>query len=146
MKSKVYEGGYLPTRAHFDDGGSDLRTPEAFTLAPAGQEGDSYVVDLKIAVEIPIGQYGKLESKSGLNVNHSVVCTGGIIDSGFRGTIKVRMMNQGHEPYHFERGDKVCQIIVHDCLLNTWEDVGDGELDPSDSGRNKSGWGSTGRK
>lgn len=144
MKVKVYEGGYLPERAHFDDAGSDLRTPEDITLAPAGEKGDSAVVDLRIAIEIPIGLYGKLESKSGLNVKFSVVCPGGVIDSGFRGTIKARMVNQGHESYHFDAGDKLCQIIIQPCILNTWEKVE--KLDPSESGRDESGWGSTGKR
>lgn len=145
MKVKVYGGGYLPERAHFDDAGADLRTVVGFTLQPAGYNGDSVVVNTQVAFEIPVGWYGKLESKSGLNVKHAVVCTGGVIDSGFRGTVKVRMMNQGHEPYTFHAGDKICQIVFMPCGLFTFEDVGDGELDPADSGRNYNGWGSTGR-
>ena len=144
MKYKVYEGGYEPKRAHFDDAGIDFRTPEAFELQPAGTPGDSYVVDLKVAVEIPIGFFGKMESKSGLMVNHSVCCAGGVVDSGFRGTIKVRMIN--HDPEHshkFERGDKVVQMVVQPVLLCTLEKFD--ELDPADSGRNESGWGSTGK-
>lgn len=141
MKVKVYDGGYMPERAHFDDAGADLRTPVEFTLEPGGWA----VIDTQVSFEIPVGWFGKLESKSGLNVKHAVVCTGGVIDSGFRGTVKVRMMNQGHEPYTFHAGDKICQIVFMPCGLFTFEDVGDGELDPADSGRNESGWGSTGR-
>lgn len=144
MKYKVLEGGFEPKRAHFDDAGIDFRSPESFVLEPAGQPGDSHVVDLRVAVEIPIGYFGKMESKSGLMVNHSVCCGGGVIDSGFRGTIKVRMIN--HDPeyaYAFERGDKVVQMVVQPVLLCTLDKVD--ELDPSDSGRNESGWGSTGK-
>lgn len=143
MKYKVLEGGFEPKRAHFDDAGIDFRSPETFTLGPAGSDNDSYVVDFKVSVEIPIGYFGKMESKSGLMVNHGICCCGGVIDSGFRGTIKVRMINHSHEPYTFERGDKVVQMVVQPVLLCTLDKVD--ELDPSDSGRNDSGWGSTGK-
>lgn len=144
MKYKVLEGGFEPARAHFDDAGIDFRTPESFVLSPAGQTGDSRVIDLRVAVEIPVGYFGKMESKSGLMVKHSVCCCGGVIDSGFRGTLKVRMIN--HDPdyaYSFERGDKLVQMVVQPVLLCTLDKVD--ELDPSDSGRDESGWGSTGK-
>ena len=140
MKFKILDGGFLPTRAHFDDGGIDFRTPEAFTLAP---NGGAKVVDLKVAVQIPIGYFGKMESKSGLMTQKGITCAGGVIDSGFRGTIKVRMVNNGDEPYTFEIGDKVVQMVLIPCGLFDIEPVD--ELDESASGRNKSGWGSTGR-
>ncbi len=144
MKFKVYEGGYEPVRAHFDDAGIDFRTPEEFTLQPAGHPGDSHVVDLKVAVEIPVGYFGKMESKSGLMVNHGVVCLGGVIDSGFRGTIRVRMTNHNpEEAYTFKKGDKLVQMVVQPVLLCTLDQFD--ELDPADSGRNADGWGSTGR-
>ena len=60
MKYKVYDGGYPLERAHFDDAGIDMFTPETFTLEPS----KSIVVDTKVAVQIPIGYFGKLESKS----------------------------------------------------------------------------------
>lgn len=140
MKFKILDGGFLPTRAHFDDAGIDFRTPETFTLAP---NGGAKVIDLKVAVQIPIGYFGKMESKSGLMVKSGVVCAGGIVDSGFRGTIKVRMVNNGEDPYTFERGDKVVQMVPIPCGLFDIEEVE--ELDESASGRNKSGWGSTGK-
>lgn len=139
MKVKVLEGGHMPERAHFDDAGIDFFTPEGFTLAPF----DSRVVDLKVAVQIPIGYFGKLESKSGLNVKHGVVSCGGVIDSGFRGSIKVRIMNQGEDPYTFEKGDKIVQMVLLPCGLFDLERVD--KLDPSESGRDNSGWGSTGK-
>lgn len=75
MNVKVFDGGYMPRRAHFDDAGIDLLTPEGFTLRP----GESRVVDLKVGFEIPVGYFGKLESKSGLNVNHGVICPGEVV-------------------------------------------------------------------
>ena len=139
MKYKVFNGGYPLERAHFDDAGIDIRTPVCFTLRP----GESIVIDTRIAVQIPIGYFGKLESKSGLNVNHSIITTGGVVDSGFRGTIKVRLYNFGDEPYEFNVGDKITQLVLIPVLLADLEKVD--ELDNSESGRDMSGWGSTGR-
>lgn len=139
MNVKVFDGGYMPRRAHFDDAGIDLLTPEGFTLRP----GESRVVDLKVGFEIPIGYFGKLESKSGLNVNHGVICPGGVIDSGFRGSVKVRVSNTGSEDYTFMRGDKVVQMVLIPVLLADLNEVD--ELMPSESGRDNSGYGSTGR-
>ena len=139
MNVKVFDGGYMPRRAHFDDAGIDLLTPEGFTLRP----GESRVVDLKVGFEIPVGYFGKLESKSGLNVNHGVICPGGVIDSGFRGSVTVRMLNTGSKDYTFMRGDKVVQMVLIPVLLADLNEVD--ELTPSESGRDNSGYGSTGR-
>lgn len=131
------------TRAHFDDAGIDFRTPIGFMLGPAGSQDDQRVIDTGVSVQIPIGYFGKMESKSGLMVNHGVCCMGGVVDSGFRGTVKVRMINHGHEPYYFDAGDKLCQMVLIPTLLADLERVG--ELDESISGRGDSGFGSTGR-
>lgn len=139
MKVKIEENGYMPMRAHFDDAGIDFRTPEEFTLKPL----ESHVVDLNVKVQIPVGYFGKLESKSGLMVNHGVVCMGGVIDSGFRGNIKVRMMNLSDKSYTFHKGDKLVQMVLIPVLLADIESVE--TLDVSESGRETSGYGSTGR-
>lgn len=139
MKVKIEENGYMPMRAHFDDAGIDFRTPEEFTLKPL----ESHVVDLNVKIQIPVGYFGKLESKSGLMVNHGVICMGGVIDSGFRGNIKVRMMNLSDKSYTFHKGDKLVQMVLIPVLLADIESVD--TLDASESGRETSGYGSTGR-
>ena len=139
MKYKVYAGGYPLERAHFDDAGIDIRTPESFMLYPR----HSIVIDTRVAVQIPVGYFGKLESKSGLNVNHSIITTGGVVDSGFRGTIKVKLYNFGDETYSFAQGEKISQLVLIPVLLADLEQVE--ELDSSESGRDDNGFGSTGR-
>lgn len=139
MKVKIEENGYMPMRAHFDDAGIDFRTPEGFTLKPL----ESKIVDLNVKVQIPIGYFGKMESKSGLMVNHGVICMGGVIDSGFRGNIKVRMMNLSDKSYTFHKGDKLVQMVLIPVLLADIESVE--SLDASESGRESNGYGSTGR-
>ena len=139
LRYKVLEGGYKLERAHLDDAGIDFRSPEDFTVPAHG----SYLVDLKVCTEIPIGYYGKMESKSGLMTKHGVVCAGGVIDAGFRGSIKARMENHSDVDYHFGEGDKVVQMVLIPCLLEDCEEVP--VLSNSVSGRGTSGWGSTGK-
>lgn len=137
MKVRLNEGAYMPVRAHYTDAGADLRTPISFCL-PAGGEA---VVDTGVAMEIPKWYFGKLESKSGLHVKHGIVCPGGIIDSGFTGTIVVRLENHSKEDYNFEAGDKICQIIIQPCDCCSFEEV-DALMDTP---RGASGFGSTGK-
>lgn len=113
--------------------------PEDYVVPAHG----SVLIDLMVCVEIPVGYYGKMESKSGLMTKHGVVCAGGVIDSGFRGSIKVRMENHEDTDYKFEQGDKVVQMVVQPCLLEECDVVP--VLNYSISGRGTSGWGSTGK-
>lgn len=127
------------SRAHFDDAGIDMRIPRRLVL----RAGEQAVIDLGVCVQIPVGYYGKMESKSGLMVNHGIICMGGVIDSGFRGTIKVRMWNTSDKDYVFDEGDKAVQMVLIPVLLC---DLTETEtLDASVSGRDENGWGSTGR-
>ena len=139
MYYSLDDGAFDIQRAHFDDAGIDMRTPEWFVL----RAGEQKVIDLKVRVQIPVGYYGKMESKSGLMVNHGIICMGGVVDSGFRGTIKVRMWNTSCEDYKFEKGDKLVQMVLIPVLLADLEETT--KLDEAIGGRNESGWGSTGK-
>lgn len=136
MKIVVEQGAYPPVRAHADDAGLDLRTPHSFRIL----HGMSAVIDTGIHVEIPHGYYGKLESKSGLHVNHDIVCLGGVIDESYRGSIKVKLYNFG-EDYTFKEGDKIVQMILIPYIAPELEFVD--RLD--DTERGSSGFGSSGR-
>ena len=136
MRIVVEEGAYTPVRAHKTDAGLDLRTPYSFRML----HGTSAVVDTGVHIEIPKGYYGKLESKSGLNVNHSIVSLGGTIDEGYTGSIKVKLYNLG-EDYTFKEGDKIVQFILQPYIAPELEIVD--KLD--DTERGSDGFGSSGR-
>ena len=74
---------------------------------------------------------------------HHIVCPGGVIDSSYRGNVRVVLENHGDTDYHFNRGDKVVQMIIQPCLLPSIDIVDD--LDESTSGRNTNAYGSSGR-
>lgn len=133
---KLDDNALLPVRAHKTDAGIDLLTPVDVVI----KSNSSAVIDTGVHIAIPEGYFGKLESKSGLNVNHNVVCLGGVIDCGYTGSIKVKLYNLGDEPMTFKRGNKVVQLIIQPCLLPDLlvvDSLGDTE-------RGDNGFGSTG--
>ena len=107
MKIILDVGAYLPTYAHDADAGMDLRTPVAFIVPAHG----SYTVDTGVHIQIPVGQVGFIKSKSGLNMKGGLTATG-VVDSGFSGSIRVKLYNHSDEDYMFSRGDKITQLVL----------------------------------
>lgn len=137
MKIKLDEGAHKPTRAHADDAGLDLYSREDVTIYPH----DCAVFDTGVHMEIPRGMYGKIESKSGLNVKYGVVSCGGVIDSGYTGSIAVKLYNLGNRIYRVWAGDKIAQLVIMPCVAPSLELVE--ELEETERG--DGGFGSTGR-
>lgn len=137
MKVVVDPGASIPTRAHPEDAGLDLRCIKGGIIWPKCAK----TFDTGVHVELPQGTWGKIESKSGLNVHHDIVSCGGVIDEGYTGSIRVKLYNLGWLPYRVHDGDKIAQLIITDCRKPVIEIVG--ELEETD--RNCNGFGSTGR-
>lgn len=135
-KIRLEKWAYQPTKGHFADAGIDLRTPEKVVVPKHG----SALIDTGVMAEIPLGFYGKLESKSGLNVKHDVVSCGGVIDAGYTGHINVKLYNFGDKDFVFEPGDKIVQMIIIPCSMDFH---GVQILDSKERGDN--GFGSTGK-
>ena len=126
----------MPIRGHADDAGLDLRTPEDVLV----KSMSSATIDTGVHVELDKNTFGKLESKSGLNVKHGIVSLGGVIDCGYTGSIVVKLYNFG-EDYQFHAGDKIVQMIIQPCIIPALEVVDSLE----DTERSDSGFGSTGK-
>ncbi len=137
MKVVLDEGAYLPEKAHRADAGYDLRTPKRVVL----RRHDRICIDTGVHIAIPDGWYGQLFSKSGLNVKHDIVSLGGTVDSGFTGSIVVKLYNLGEEDHVFEAGDKIVQIVFMPCGNFCMTQVD--ELEETERGDN--GFGSTGK-
>lgn len=137
MKVVLDEDAYMPEKAHRADAGYDLRTPKRVVL----RRGEDVCIDTGVHIAIPDGWYGKLESKSGLNVKHSIVSLGGVIDSGYTGTIVAKLYNFGYEDHVFEAGDKIVQIVFMPCGNFSLTQVN--ELEETERGNG--GFGSTGK-
>lgn len=131
------KGAYLPVRAHAWDAGMDLRTPVDVPISPHS----SVVVDTGVHMAIPEGYYGRIASKSGLNVKQCIVSEG-VIDSHYTGSIRVKLYNHSSLFKHLKPGDKITQIIITPCVCDTELERVDA-LDDTDRG--DAGFGSTGR-
>ena len=136
MKVILDKGAIMPTRAYYTDAGVDLYTREPVDVPARGYA----VFDTGVHVEIPNGYVGFLKSKSGLNVKHHLT-SDGVIDAGYTGSIVVKLYNHSDIDYHFEKGDKITQLVILPCYLDTFEQVDSFE----ETARGDNGFGSTGK-
>ena len=128
-----------PAYAQRGDAGADLRTAVDVTLAP----GERALVPTGVALAIPEGHAGFVHPRSGLAVRHglSVVNAPGTIDAGYRGEIKVPLINlDPTEPIVLRRGDRIAQLVLQPVVRARFEPV---DALP-DSERGADGFGSTG--
>ena len=128
-----------PVRKHSDDAGADLSSTEELTLAPS----ESRLVPTGVAIELPENCLGYVTPRSGLAAKHgiSIVNAPGLIDTGYRGEIKVCLINLGTEPFHISVGDRIAQLVVQ-----RYEPTVFVEAEAfSETGRGDGGFGSTGR-
>lgn len=131
----------LPSYARQGDAGLDLRAREAVVLAPGGGRA---LVATGIALAIPDGYAGFVQPRSGLAVRHGVTClnTPGLIDAGYRGEIKVLLINTDPTAEAvIERGERIAQLVVQavaNCVLHVVDEL-------PDSQRGAGGFGHTGR-
>ncbi len=129
----------IPSYAHPGDAGADLVATEAVSLAP----GERAMVGTGIAVALPDGYAAFVHPRSGLahRLGVSLVNTPGTVDAGYRGEIKVVLVNHDlHEPAVFARGDRIAQLVVQRVEHARFHEV---ETLPG-SARGADGYGSTG--
>lgn len=103
---KVDAGAYVPTKGHKMDAGYDLYAIWPKTVPAHG----SALFDTGVHFSIPEGICGLLVSKSGLNVNMGITSTG-LIDSGYTGSVRVKLYNHSDADYEVQQGEKISQII-----------------------------------
>lgn len=129
----------LPGYAHPGDAGLDLYARAAVTLAP----GERALVPTGVAIALPAGYAAFVHPRSGLAAKHGVgVVNGpGTIDAGYRGEVQVILINlDPHLEVHFERGDRIAQLVVQEVPQVTLTEV----ADLPGSARDAGGFGSTG--
>ena len=130
----------LPAYAHEGDAGIDLFAREDAVIAPAGGR---VLMPTGIAIALPIGYAGFVLPRSGLALKHgiSVVNAPGLIDSGYRGELKVVLLNTDPStPYEVSRGDRIAQLVVQKVEQVVWR-----EVDALDSFDRGGGFGHSGR-
>jgi dUTP pyrophosphatase len=138
--AKLKDEALAPTRAHDGDAGLDLYACEAAHLGP----GERWSVGTGVAVEIPEGHAGLVLPRSGLARDHGIalVNSPGLIDAGYRGEIRVLLLNTDPaETFRIEPGERIAQLVIAPIAL----------ADPvqvdslAESARGDGGFGSSGR-
>jgi len=128
----------VPTYAREGDAGLDLRAAHDATLEPGGRG----LVGTGLAVAIPAGFAGLVLPRSGLALTHGVTVLNapGLVDAGYRGELKVLLVNHGEKAVTVRRGERVAQLVIQH--VERAEPVEVGELPASERGAG--GFGSTG--
>jgi dUTP pyrophosphatase len=135
IEMRVDGTGSLPDYATEGAAGADLRAAEAVTLAPGARSA----VATGISVEIPPGHVGLVWPRSGLAVRQGIDTLAGVIDSDYRGEVKVVLVNHGTEPFAIAAGDRIAQLLVQPVARVRFTRAA---LAPT--GRGAGGFGSTG--
>ncbi len=134
----------MPARAHDGDAGVDLCSAEDIELAP----GQRSLVSTGIAVAVPHGMVGLVHPRSGLaaRVGLSIVNSPGTIDAGYRGEIKVALINLDPAvPIVIRRGDRIAQLLIQRVELPELVEVASfDEAGLADTTRGQGGHGSSG--
>jgi dUTP pyrophosphatase len=140
--TRLRDDAVLPRQAYEGDAGLDLVACERVTLAP----GERAVVATGIAVAIPEGHAGFVQPRSGLAARHGlgVVNSPGLVDSGYRGELKVVLLNTDpREPFTVEPGMRIAQLVI--LPVPAVELVEADEL-PESAERGARGFGSSGHR
>jgi len=100
----------LPSYAREDDAGLDLRAAHDVVLEPGGRA----LIGTGLAVAIPAGFAGFVLPRSGLALSHGVTVLNapGLVDAGYRGELKVLLINHGAAPVAIRRGDRIAQLVI----------------------------------
>jgi dUTP diphosphatase len=137
---RLHPDALVPRYAHGpqEDAGMDLHSVEAVTLLP----GETKLVATGLAIELPAGYEAQIRPRSGLALKHSITLPNSpaTIDPGYRGEIKVILLNLGRDPFQILPGERIAQMVVARYEAVEWE-----EGDLADSRRGEGGFGSSGR-
>ena len=134
---KLHPDAYLPTRGSVSAAGLDLYAleeagvlPKSCALMPTG-----------LSLEIPEGLYGRIAPRSGLSMSTGLVVNAGVIDSDYRGEVKIMFFNYLDHEVKLHKGSKVAQLILEKIALLEVEEV---TADLTETARGEGGFGSTG--
>lgn len=138
---KLHPNAVLPSYAHGpkEDAGLDIRSVADLVLEP----GVPQAIPTGLAIQVPSGCEAQLRMRSGLALRHALILPNApaTIDPGYRGEIRVIVLNCGREPYEVKAGDRIAQMVIARYEAIEWEE---GSL--SESQRGTGGFGSTGSR
>jgi dUTP pyrophosphatase len=137
---RIHQDAQLPHYAHGpeEDAGLDLRSVEPVVL----KAGEAMAVPTGLVIELPPGYEAQIRPRSGLALKHAITIPNspGTIDPGYRGEVKVILLNLGRSDYEIHAGDRIAQMVVA-----RYEAVEFLEAEVAESRRGDGGFGSSGR-
>lgn len=137
---KLHANAHLPEYAHGpgEDAGMDIRCIQGAVLEP----GVPQALPTGLALEIPSGYEVQIRPRSGLALKHAITLPNApaTIDPGYRGELRIILLNLGKAPYEVHAGDRIAQMVVARYEVIEWQE---GEL--AESARGIGGFGSSGR-
>jgi len=137
FKITVGPKGTTPTRGSEESAGYDIRSAVDLKITP----GKQVAISTQIHMQIPIGWVGFIKSRSGLALKHCIEVKAGVIDSDYRGEVKVLLYNYGESAFSVKKGDKIAQLVIIPCMITQPMKIGV----LNRTGRGSGGFGSTGK-
>lgn len=137
---KLRQGAHIPQKAHEDDAGFDLYASEDFLLKAHGFG----CVPTALSIELPFGYEAQVRPRSGLAAKYGVTVLNapGTVDAGYRGEVKVILINHGDEDFAITAGMRIAQLVISPVLAAEFVEVDTLE----ESVRGEGGFGSSGTK
>lgn len=135
---KLSVDAVIPVRATIGSAGLDLSSIESVNIPP----GEWRAIGTGLSIAIPNDCYGRIAPRSGLAFKHGLFVNAGVIDSDYRGELKVIIHNASSNNYTISKGDRIAQIIFEKIYVNDFIEVSD--LAEHESVRGTNGFGSTG--
>jgi dUTP pyrophosphatase len=126
----------LPERGTKESAGLDLRCVKGFMVKP----GERVLVPTGFAWSLPLGSVGMIRPRSGLAVKYGIDVMAGVVDSDYRGEVKVVLINHGDRTFKAKSGDRIAQMVIHQVDLALPEQV----LEDLPATERRGGFGSTG--
>ena len=133
----VEGAGTLPEYASRGAAGADLRAAQAALIPPGARQA----VATQLRLAIPEGHVGLIWPRSGLAARHGIDVLAGVVDSDYRGEVRVVLINHGDEPFRVEAGDRVAQLLIQEVCRASFRRTAALDETP----RGSDGFGSTGR-
>jgi dUTP pyrophosphatase len=132
---KLDRGATLPDYAYLGDAGLDLYSNVDVSLQPSERK----IISTGIALEIPTGYVGLIWDKSSLGIKNILKTLGGVVDSGYRGEVKVGLINLSKKDFQISQGQKIAQMIIQKKETVVVEEV----KELSETERSEKGFGSS---
>ena len=116
---KISADAVTPTRATVGSAGLDFYSPADYIIPPYGQ----LLVPTQIKLQIPLGYYGRLASKSGLAILHQLHVGAGVIDPDYTGEVMVLLINTASRVYNIAKGAPIAQLILEKISIPLLKEV-----------------------